>query len=79
LDLFSSGDYFAAIENKQKSETITSVLYPKDNTSAGKELRLKQQFFFVCATLQDIIKNFKRKESDITKLPSKVPSFPFLV
>eukprot|EP01125_Pyxidicula_operculata_P014813 TRINITY_DN4984_c0_g1_i1.p1 TRINITY_DN4984_c0_g1~~TRINITY_DN4984_c0_g1_i1.p1 ORF type:complete len:948 (-),score=244.61 TRINITY_DN4984_c0_g1_i1:182-3025(-) len=72
FQLFDKGNYFAAIENKQRSETITSVLYPNDNTSEGKELRLKQQFFFVSATLQDILKRFKRTEKSLTELHTMV-------
>jgi len=57
---FNQGDYIKAVEQKQKSETITSVLYPNDNTTGGKELRVKQQYFFVSATLQDIMRRFKQ-------------------
>ena len=60
LQSFNAGDYMRAVEQRQRAETITNVLYPSDNTSAGKELRLKQQFFFVSATLQDVIRRFKR-------------------
>lgn len=51
-----------AVEQRQRAETITSVLYPSDSTNSGKELRLKQQYFFVCATLQDVMRRFKRME-----------------
>ncbi|KAM9994697.1 hypothetical protein ACTFIY_000893 [Dictyostelium cf. discoideum] len=59
LDSFNRGDYLGAIEEKEKSENITNVLYPNDNTMQGKELRLKQQYLFVSATIQDIISQFK--------------------
>jgi len=70
--LFDKGDYFRAVENKQKSEAITSLLYPNDNSSAGKELRLKQQYFFVCATLQDILKRFNTTGKPIEELHTMV-------
>ena len=54
---FNTGDYFGAVKAKQKAESITSVLYPNDSTSEGKELRLKQEYFFCAATLNDIIRN----------------------
>ncbi|EGC38896.1 glycogen phosphorylase 2 [Dictyostelium purpureum] len=59
LESFNKGDYLGAIEDKEKSENITNVLYPNDNTMQGKELRLKQQYLFVSATIQDIISQFK--------------------
>ena len=59
LESFNTGDYVAAILAKQRAETISSVLYPDDRTYQGKELRLKQQFFMVSATLQDILRRFK--------------------
>jgi len=60
LGSFNEGNYQKSVEEQQKAEHITSVLYPNDNTMAGKELRLKQQYFFVAATLQDIIRRFKK-------------------
>jgi len=57
---FNSGDYMAAVEARQRAEAISAVLYPSDSTLGGKELRLKQQYFFVTATLHDIIRRFKR-------------------
>jgi len=72
LEHFNQGDYFRAIEGKQRSETICSVLYPNDNTFIGKELRLKQQFFFVSATLQDIVARFKITRRSFEQFPDFV-------
>ena len=57
---FNSGDYHQAVEARQRAENISNVLYPSDSTYQGKELRLKQQYFFVCATLHDVMRRFKR-------------------
>jgi starch phosphorylase len=70
LDHFNQGDYFKAIEGKQRSETICSVLYPNDNTYTGKELRLKQQYFFVSATIQDILYRFKQTKKPLDEFPN---------
>ena len=69
---FNSGDYFKAIETRQRAEYITSVLYPNDSREGGKELRLKQQYFFICATLQDVMRRFKKKKRDWKELPEKI-------
>jgi len=58
LEAFNTGDYVAAILSKQRAETLSSVLYPDDRTYEGKELRLKQQHFFVSATMQDVVRRF---------------------
>jgi len=58
---FNAGDYARAVEDKTRSENISKVLYPADDQSAGKELRLKQQYFFVSATLQDVVRRFKKR------------------
>lgn len=63
LQEFSQGDYIGAVEAKVMSENISKVLYPSDEIAVGKELRLKQQFFFVAATLQDIIRRYKKQNS----------------
>ena len=63
LESFNTGDYVSAILSKQRAETISSVLYPDDRTYQGKELRLKQQFFMVSATLQDILRRFKENHA----------------
>jgi starch phosphorylase len=72
LQDFIRGDYLAAVEAKAQSETISKVLYPPDDTGSGKELRLKQQYFFVTATLQDIIKRYKRERKTFVDFPDKV-------
>jgi starch phosphorylase len=70
---FNSGNYFRAIETRQKAESTTSVLYPNDSTALGKELRLRQQYFFTSATIQDILRRFLKKEGrDWEELPDKV-------
>jgi starch phosphorylase len=69
---FNQGDYFKALESRQRAEYITSVLYPNDSTYSGKELRLKQQYFFVCASLQDILRRFKKNNTDWKDLPEKI-------
>ncbi len=61
LSYFNVGDYIGAVQSKVQSETISKVLYPADVVVKGKELRLKQQYFFVAATLQDIFRRFKKK------------------
>lgn len=72
LSSFSRGDYYGAVSEKEASEKISSVLYPNDSTEAGKELRLKQQFFFVSATLQDVLRRFKKIKRPLTELHTKV-------
>jgi len=69
---FNTGDYFKAIETRERAEYITSVLYPNDSTLAGKELRLKQQYFFTCATLQDVMRRFKKRKRSWKELPEKI-------
>ena len=61
---FNSSDYAGAIQERQDAEYITSVLYPNDSTDAGKELRLKQQYFFCSASLYDIIRRYKKLHND---------------
>ncbi len=72
LQFFNSGDYIGALENKIKSENISMVLYPDDREEAGKELRLKQQYFFVSATMQDIVRRFRKKGVPWSDLPEYV-------
>jgi starch phosphorylase len=61
-----------AVEHKSEAETITKVLYPEDSTMQGKELRLKQEYFFVSATLQDIFRRYDKKHDSIDEFPNKV-------
>ncbi|KAK4527130.1 hypothetical protein GAYE_SCF35G5052 [Galdieria yellowstonensis] len=72
LDAFNRADYYKAIEAEEKATAISAVLYPSDGTLAGKELRLKQEYFFVSATLQDAIRRFKKIPRSMNQLPSKV-------
>ena len=72
LDSFDKGDYKKAVEQENLARNIVEVLYPNDNHYAGKELRLKQQFFFVSASLQAAIAKYKKKHDDIHKLYEKV-------
>lgn len=61
---FNESDYEGAIRERQQAEYITSVLYPNDQTDAGKELRLKQQYFFCSASIYDIIRRYKKNHND---------------
>ncbi len=73
LTQFNAGQYVRAVEDKTISENISKVLYPPDDQSAGKELRLKQQYFFVSATLQDVVRRFKKRPTwRWEELPDKV-------
>ncbi|MGB3082631.1 MAG: glycogen/starch/alpha-glucan phosphorylase [Candidatus Omnitrophota bacterium] len=72
LEYFHDGDYIRALENKISSENISRVLYPSDKLYKGLELRLKQEYFFTSASVQDIIRRFKMHNSEIRDLPDKV-------
>ena len=72
LDSFDKGDYHKAVEQQNLAKTITEVLYPNDNHIAGKELRLKQQYFFVSASLQTAIQRYMENHDDIHGLADKV-------
>ncbi|MDA1106975.1 MAG: glycogen/starch/alpha-glucan phosphorylase [Proteobacteria bacterium] len=72
LKYFNDGDYIRAVQDKSASESISKVLYPDDTTSMGRGLRLKQEYFFVSASLQDILARFHKVHDDIGKLPDKV-------
>jgi len=73
LGRFNAGEYAQAVQDKTASENISKVLYPADDQSAGKELRLKQQYFFVSATLQDVVRRFKKRTSWLwEEFPDKV-------
>ncbi|MDD5136571.1 MAG: glycogen/starch/alpha-glucan phosphorylase, partial [Candidatus Omnitrophica bacterium] len=71
LSYFNDGDYEGAVLNKMKTENISKVLYPNDNMSQGRELRLKQEYFFTAASLADIIRRFKVENNDLRKLAEK--------
>ncbi|XP_020272772.1 glycogen phosphorylase 1-like isoform X2 [Asparagus officinalis] len=72
MEAFNTGDYINAVITSQRAETISSVLYPDDRSYQGKELRLKQQYFFVSASLQDIIRRYKDSHSNFDQFPDKV-------
>jgi glycogen phosphorylase len=72
LALFNAGHYAEAVEARMRSEHLTKVLYPSDSTPAGRELRLKQQYFLVCCSLRDIIRRFRFRNSDWEAFPDKV-------
>lgn len=72
LASFDKGDYLHAVEQENLAKNIVDVLYPNDNHYSGKELRLKQQYFFVSASVQQAIKKYKECHSDLHKLPEKV-------
>ena len=72
LDSFDRGDYHKAVEQQNLAKTIVEVLYPNDNHYAGKELRLKQQYFFVSASLQAALTKYKKHHDDIHKLPENM-------
>ena len=72
LDSFDKGDYHKAVEHENLAKNLVEVLYPNDNHIAGKELRLKQQYFFVSASVQRAVARFKKNHPDIHQLPEKV-------
>jgi starch phosphorylase len=72
LSYFNEGNYIKAVEDKNESENLSKVLYPSDTTIMGRELRLKQQYFFVCASLQDILRRFRKVHASFDELPDKV-------
>ena len=72
LDSFDKGDYRKAVEQENLARNLVEVLYPNDNHVAGKELRLKQQYFFVSASVQRALARYKKHHDDIRKLPEKV-------
>jgi len=71
LEVFNDGDYRRAVEEKALSESISKVLYPNDRSPEGRELRLKQQFFFVYCSISDIIRRYKKEHSDFASFPDK--------
>ncbi|QPB19114.1 glycogen/starch/alpha-glucan phosphorylase [Rhizobium sp. 007] len=72
LDAFNAGDHIGALRESNKAESLTRVLYPADATPAGQELRLRQEFFFSSASLQDILRRHLQQYDDFTSLPDKV-------
>ena len=73
LEHFNRGDYIGAVQAKVESENISKVLYPNDNSPVGRELRLRQQYFFVAATFQDIMRRFRKNNySSFDCLPEQV-------
>jgi len=72
LESFDRGDYHKAVEQATLAKSIVEVLYPNDNHYQGKELRLKQQYFFISASVQQVVNKFKAKHDDIKQLPEKV-------
>ncbi|HSQ78883.1 MAG TPA: glycogen/starch/alpha-glucan phosphorylase [Nitrospirota bacterium] len=72
LKYFNEGNYIKAVAEKNESENLSKVLYPDDTTQMGRELRLKQQYFFVCASIQDILRRFTKYHPHLDELPDKV-------
>ncbi|OYV75347.1 MAG: glycogen phosphorylase [Chromatiales bacterium 21-64-14] len=72
LQYFNEGDYIRALETQTESENLSRVLYPDDTSTIGRELRLKQEYFFVCASLQDILRRFLKHHDNLDQLPDKV-------
>jgi len=72
LDVFNAGDYVGAQADQMRAESISKVLYPSDSTPAGQELRLRQEYFFASASLQDLIRRHMKQSGDIRKLSDKV-------
>jgi starch phosphorylase len=72
LAYFNRGDYIKSVEDKDRSENLSKVLYPNDSTRMGHELRLKQQYFFTCASLQDIIYRYEKDHANFDAFPDKV-------
>lgn len=69
---FNNGDYESSVADQQRAETISAVLYPNDNLERGKELRLKQQYFWVAASLHDIVRRFKKSNRPWKEFPDQV-------
>ncbi len=72
LNYFNEGNYIRAVQDKNESENLSKVLYPSDSTEMGRELRLKQQYFFVSASLQDMLYRFAKSNLPLAQLPQKV-------
>ena len=72
LALFNQGNYMRAVEDKNRSENVTRVLYPDDSSYQGRELRLRQEYFFVAASIQDILHRYLRDHKDYSELADKI-------
>ncbi|WP_437882997.1 glycogen/starch/alpha-glucan phosphorylase [Pseudomonas sp. LRF_L74] len=72
LERFNAGDHFGAVADTVRAESISRVLYPADSTEAGQELRLRQEYFFVAASLQDLLRRHMEQHGEIDRLPEKV-------
>ncbi len=72
LKYFNQGNYIESVRDKNESENLSKVLYPSDSTERGRELRFRQEYFFVCASLQDIIARFRKAHSNFDLLPDHV-------
>jgi starch phosphorylase len=72
LEAFNRGDYMGAVEARNHSENVSRVLYPEDSSDHGKELRLRQEYFFVSASVQDILRRYLKKHGDFDALPDNV-------
>ncbi|MDM0106226.1 glycogen/starch/alpha-glucan phosphorylase [Variovorax sp. J22R24] len=72
LSAFNRGNYFEAVESKNHSENVSRVLYPDDSTPSGRELRLHQEYFFVSASVQDLVRRYLRNHTDFDALPDQV-------
>lgn len=72
LGAFNRGNYFAAVEGKNHSENVSRVLYPDDSTPSGRELRLRQEHFFVSASVQDLLRRYTEGHADFSQLAAKV-------
>ena len=72
LALFNQGDYMRAVQDKNRSENVTRVLYPDDSSYQGRELRLRQEYFFVAASMQDILHRYLRGHKDYSELAAKI-------
>jgi starch phosphorylase len=72
LDAFNEGDYAGALAGQTRAETLVRVLYPNDSTAAGQELRLRQEYFFSSASIQDILRRHLQHFADLSSLPDKV-------
>jgi len=70
---FNSGDYSGAVSQKVVSETLSKVLYPNDEGLKGKELRLEQQYFFVCCSLQDMMRILRVQQISVTRFHENLP------